>query len=119
MNTNCINCGAPIDINADKCSYCGTPYFDLTAIDFTSHKPVALRLKTYMGMDMGSERDATVTMLAYPRLGELTCEKETVDCYGNGTTLMRYIRNYNVNLGVNFDAVPARDGSMFNVYMKQ
>lgn len=24
--TNCKNCGAPIEIGADKCPYCGTPY---------------------------------------------------------------------------------------------
>lgn len=26
--TNCKNCGAPIDISADRCPYCGTWYFD-------------------------------------------------------------------------------------------
>lgn len=24
--TNCKNCGAPIQLNADKCPYCHTPY---------------------------------------------------------------------------------------------
>ena len=24
--TNCPNCGAPIDIHAEKCAYCDTPY---------------------------------------------------------------------------------------------
>lgn len=26
MNTNCVNCGAPIDRKLDKYPYCGTPY---------------------------------------------------------------------------------------------
>lgn len=26
MNTNCVNCGAPIDRKLKKCPYCGTPY---------------------------------------------------------------------------------------------
>ena len=26
MITNCVNCGAPIDRQLDKCPYCGTPY---------------------------------------------------------------------------------------------
>jgi endogenous inhibitor of DNA gyrase (YacG/DUF329 family) len=26
MNTNCINCGAPINRKLNKCPYCGTPY---------------------------------------------------------------------------------------------
>lgn len=24
--TNCQNCGAPVDLTADKCPYCDTPY---------------------------------------------------------------------------------------------
>ncbi len=26
MNTNCVNCGAPINRKLNKCPYCGTPY---------------------------------------------------------------------------------------------
>ena len=26
METNCKNCGAPIDLKDAKCAYCGTPY---------------------------------------------------------------------------------------------
>lgn len=26
MHTNCPNCGAPIQLYADKCPYCDTPY---------------------------------------------------------------------------------------------
>lgn len=26
--TNCPNCGAPVDIHAEKCAYCDTPYID-------------------------------------------------------------------------------------------
>lgn len=27
---NCPNCGAPIDIEKNKCAYCGTSYYDLS-----------------------------------------------------------------------------------------
>lgn len=30
---NCPNCGAPLDSAVCKCSYCGTSYFDISAID--------------------------------------------------------------------------------------
>lgn len=26
MVTNCVNCGAAIEMDKDKCPYCGTPY---------------------------------------------------------------------------------------------
>ena len=41
---NCVNCGAPIDLYAAKCPYCGTSYFDMTHIDVSSYKPVGLHL---------------------------------------------------------------------------
>lgn len=26
MSTHCQSCGAPVDLHAEKCAYCGTPY---------------------------------------------------------------------------------------------
>lgn len=45
MQRNCPNCGAPYDISSDTCPYCKTSYFDMTAIDITSHEPFYLKLK--------------------------------------------------------------------------
>lgn len=42
---NCMNCGAPFDVKSDRCSYCGTSFFDLTAMDLSSEKPFMLKLK--------------------------------------------------------------------------
>lgn len=39
MNKNCPNCGAPYDIQLNKCPYCGTSYFDLSALDLTNREP--------------------------------------------------------------------------------
>ena len=46
MKTNCPNCGAVINPEQHKCSYCGTPYFDMSAIDFENGKPFYLKIKT-------------------------------------------------------------------------
>lgn len=40
--TNCPNCGGEIQLNADKCAYCDTPYYDLACIPF--YEPFILRL---------------------------------------------------------------------------
>lgn len=40
---NCPNCGAPIGVWSDKCQYCGTPFLDLTELDFDCHKKTLLR----------------------------------------------------------------------------
>lgn len=41
-NRNCPNCGAPIDIDKNKCAYCGTSNFDLSCIPL--FEPFYLRL---------------------------------------------------------------------------
>ena len=39
---NCPNCGAPIDLEKNKCEYCGTSYFDLSCIPL--NEPFFLRV---------------------------------------------------------------------------
>lgn len=43
---NCPNCGAPYDVTLNKCPYCGTSYFDLSAIDIYDTEPFYLKLKS-------------------------------------------------------------------------
>ena len=45
-NKNCINCGAPFNIELNKCPYCGTSYFDMSCLDLDSGKPFVLKIKT-------------------------------------------------------------------------
>ena len=42
---NCLNCGAPYDINENKCPYCGTSYYDLSALDLSNNEPCYLKIK--------------------------------------------------------------------------
>lgn len=42
---NCPNCGAPYKIELNTCPYCGTSYFDMSAIDINEGKPFYLKLK--------------------------------------------------------------------------
>lgn len=42
---NCPNCGAPYKVELNTCPYCGTSYFDMSAIDISENKPFYLKLK--------------------------------------------------------------------------
>ena len=42
---NCPNCGAPYDTTLSTCPYCGTSYFDMSAIDICDRKPFYLKLR--------------------------------------------------------------------------
>lgn len=57
---NCPNCGAALDSAVCKCSYCGTSYFDISAIDTDSGKPFYLKIRTRM-----RGKPAIVTALVY------------------------------------------------------
>jgi len=43
---NCPNCAAPYDVDLNKCPYCGTSYYDLSALDLASSEPFYLKIKT-------------------------------------------------------------------------
>ena len=43
---NCPNCGAVYEIGKNKCPYCGTSYYDMSAIDFTNGEPFYLKIRT-------------------------------------------------------------------------
>lgn len=110
MRTNCVNCGSAIDTEVDKCPFCGTSYFDLTAIDFTSSDPVALRLRIPFGQDK-----ATVSMLAIPEFGSIQQEANTVSCYGGyGQEIARIVSSYSVNVDLSFHAVN-KNNTLFTV----
>ena len=40
---NCENCGAPIDMETDKCPYCGTSYFDFSNIEINASAILKLK----------------------------------------------------------------------------
>ena len=57
-NKNCPNCGAPYDLDLNKCAYCDTSYFDLSCIPLnepfylklnlgTKEKPQTIMQKVY------------------------------------------------------------------------
>ena len=42
---NCPNCGAPLEADICKCPYCGTSYFDISAINIDDGEPFYLKLR--------------------------------------------------------------------------
>lgn len=71
--TNCPNCGSVIDIAANKCAYCGTPYYDLSCIPL--HKPFFLRLN--VGTD---EKPQIILQKVYTSDVTMTFSDDPVIC---------------------------------------
>lgn len=108
MKTNCINCGAPIDIDADKCPYCKTSYFDMTAIDFNSREPIALKIRNC---------NMIITQLVRPVCGNVEYGCDTVDMIGPyGTVGYSATLNRYAEINIQFEALrrPSK-GSLMEV----
>ena len=101
-NRNCPNCAAPYEINLNKCPYCGTSYYDLSALDFTTHEPFYLKIKTEMnGMP------CYITQLV--RLNadmSMEFSSETVECRNAcGRVLCTFPSNNTLTTNISFQAV--------------
>lgn len=51
MVTNCVNCGAAIEMDKDKCPYCGTPY-DYSGFNASFEKKMRLELSLLPGKNI-------------------------------------------------------------------
>lgn len=114
--TNCINCGAAKDTSDIKCPFCGTTYLDLTAIDFASGDPVVCEFVLPHNICLGnSNRRVVMSMLAVPRLEEISQRANTVECFGNGLRMFSFVDSYDVNVGVSFQPLERKDKSLFTL----
>ena len=60
---NCPNCGAVYTLEDVECPYCGTLYYDLSAIDFTENKPVFLKFRIPYGNTYADMTQCAIPML--------------------------------------------------------
>lgn len=101
---NCPNCGAPYDVKLNKCPYCGTSYYDLSALDIDAQEPFYLKIKSNInGMP------CYITQLVRPMRDmsmELGMESTDIMGYG-GSRLGSFVRNQTLTTNLTFQAVPS------------
>ncbi len=120
--TNCINCGAAKDTSEIKCPFCGTTYLDLTAIDFASGDPVVCQFVLPNNIRLGdSDGRVIMSMLAVPKLEDISMTANTVDVYGGNSPypLSRFTQSLDMNVGVSFMPVERRDKSIITLRMEE
>ena len=103
MQRNCPNCAAPYDIEFNKCPYCGTSYYDLSALDLSAREPFYLKIK----VDMNG-RPCYITQLVRPRMDNMSMEFNSSDIEyhgGIGNKLVTYTRSYGLITNLSFEAV--------------
>lgn len=114
--TNCLNCGAPFDVDEEKCSYCGTSYYDMSAIDINSTKPFMLKIKTKVN---GTECYITQLVRVLPEMN-IEMSTETVDVIGyGGVPIYSLVSNRSMTTNLVFQAVPRKNGSLCEIVVKE
>ena len=79
---NCPNCAAPYDVQLNKCPYCRTSYYDLSALNLSACEPFYLKIKTEL-----NGAPCYITQLVRPR-ADISIEfgselASAYDCFGN------------------------------------
>lgn len=111
MKTNCPNCGAVINPEQHKCSYCGTSYFDMSAIDFEDGKPFYLKIKTKW-----NGHDAFITQLVKPSLNTINLTTTSDYCYGGKGQQLFSFKNENcLTTEISFLSIPMTDNSLLKM----
>ena len=114
--TNCLNCGAPFDVNEEKCLYCGTSYYDMSALDINSDKPFMLKIKTTLN---GKECYITQLVRALPDMN-VEISSDTVDVMDGRGCVVQLLRSSPVcTTNLTFQAVPRKNGEMITVTVKE
>lgn len=108
---NCPNCGAPYDIYKNKCPYCGTSYYDMSAIDFESGEPFYLKIRTNM-----NGQQVYITQLVKPILNTIEMSTDTVNCYDIiGREVASYISNKSLTTNISFMGIPDKNGNLMTM----
>lgn len=93
---NCPNCGAPLETNISKCRYCGTSYFDISAINIKDGEPFYLKFLHEMN---GKTVEVTALVRAKPEI-TIHHEQETIH-----SGLCSLIVSTQVTLDMTFETV--------------
>lgn len=108
IQTNCPNCGAPIEPYKYRCDYCGTYYLDLTAFDMSENKPYYVKF----GIPGG-----TITTRAIPEVKNVDVYEDSfnaLDCMGNAVAT--FVNSRSCDIGVIFHSVVSpEDNTLYKV----
>lgn len=109
---NCPNCAAPYDISLSKCPYCGTSYFDLSAIDLTGGESFYLKMKVKFG-----NKDYIITQLVKSSCDvSITCEYDSSYAYGGlGNKLISFKNSQTLKTNLNFESIPDEKNNLMTL----
>lgn len=96
---NCPNCGAPYKTELSTCPYCGTSYFDMSAIDINDGCPFYLKLKI-------GDMVFTSKVVVEPSI-DINFTENSCYCYGgrHNEQIGKVVMNRNIDIDMHFKSV--------------
>lgn len=107
---NCPNCGAPYKIELNTCPYCGTSYFDMSAMDIGEGRPFYLKLKI-------GNKIFTSKVIAEPDI-QINFYEDTYSTYGRYGEVRRIAVNRNIDIDMRFKSVYDPKGVLYTLEVK-
>ena len=94
---NCPNCGAPYNVKLNTCPYCGTSYFDMSALNIDERRPFYLKLKV-------NDKIFTSKVVAEPDI-TVNFYEDTYSALGRYGEVGRVVINRNIDIDMRFKSV--------------
>ena len=94
---NCPNCGAPYKVELNTCPYCGTSYFDMSALNIDERRPFYLKLKV-------NDKIFTSKVIAEPDI-TVNFYEDTYSALGRYGEVGRVVINRNIDIDMRFKSV--------------
>ncbi len=100
---NCMNCGAPIDTEVNKCPYCGTSYLDICGLKLDGKTPIVLKYE----QDYNGHKVIVSALMVAEASPSLTTTYDTVNACGkSGQFLTQFHSAVNAELELHFQLIP-------------
>ena len=105
---NCMNCGAAIDAEANKCPYCGTSYLDICGLKLDGRTPIVLKFGTeYKG------HKAIISALVVAEANcSMTTTYDTFDVYNDNKYIDHFRSSYSTDIELHFRTIPDTKGQI-------
>lgn len=109
---NCPNCGAPYNIELSTCPYCGTSYFDMSAIDINDRRPFYLKLKM-SGMVFTSKVKVDPDV-------QIEVKEDNCYAYGRyGERITKIVTSRNLDIDMHFTSVHDFNEPLYTLEVKE
>lgn len=113
---NCMNCGAAIDPDVNKCPYCGTSYLDICGLKLDGKTPIVLKYEyEYQG------KKAVVSALVVATAQcSMTTTYNTIDVYGGKNQYLTHFASCpNTDLELHFQLIPDHKNQLITLTVEE